>query len=122
MPDGLHPNADGLKLIAKCLKPLIEKLIPSNSTQPSASDMATLAYLIKGAGMLWDDSAILTLERRSHIFESGPAGYGVRTCMPGCYPERRPGGGMIMCVAHVASLRLGAEPWGGHVQVQRIQI
>jgi hypothetical protein len=55
MPDGLHPNADGLKLIAKCLRPLIEKLIPSNSSQPSASAVATLDYLTQGSGLLRDD-------------------------------------------------------------------
>ena len=52
MPDGLHPNAAGLKLIAQCLRPLIDKLISLNSTQPSASDVATLAYLTQGAGVL----------------------------------------------------------------------
>lgn len=39
LPDGLHPNAEGLKIIAQCLTPLLGKLIPSNATQLSNATM-----------------------------------------------------------------------------------
>ena len=49
LPDGLHPNAEGLKIIAQCLTPLLEKLIPSNvtltpsnATQQAAQDLQYL--------------------------------------------------------------------------------
>lgn len=50
MPDGLHPNAAGLKLIAKCLTPLINRLIPSNSTQPSVSDISAFGSVTQSRG------------------------------------------------------------------------
>lgn len=51
MPDGLHPNAAGLKLIAQCLTPLIEKLMHSNSTQQIASSVSTLNSITPTQGI-----------------------------------------------------------------------
>ncbi|CAL8470097.1 g9639 [Coccomyxa elongata] len=51
MPDGLHPNAAGLKLIAQCLTPLIEKLMHSNSTQQIASAVSTLDSVTSAQGI-----------------------------------------------------------------------
>ncbi|BDA50220.1 hypothetical protein COCOBI_15-3490 [Coccomyxa sp. Obi] len=39
LPDGLHPNAKGLKIIAECLMPLLEKIFAMNETQQATEDL-----------------------------------------------------------------------------------
>ena len=36
MPDALHPNADGMELFAKCLSPVVDKLMEEEQSGPGA--------------------------------------------------------------------------------------
>jgi hypothetical protein len=40
MPDGLHPNAHGMKVLAGCLMPLVDKLVALNGSSTAAAQGA----------------------------------------------------------------------------------
>ncbi|EIE23233.1 SGNH hydrolase [Coccomyxa subellipsoidea C-169] len=53
LPDGLHPNAEGLRLIAECLTPLLQKLTSSNATTNAIQPAQNRVDLEASASELW---------------------------------------------------------------------
>jgi hypothetical protein len=45
LPDGLHPAVEGQKLVARCLLPLLDELMPGNATASGSPDVHSFQLL-----------------------------------------------------------------------------